>query len=344
MDEFAQTRPPDDLFDDDFTPMEQPVVEPEPSRPSIQIRGAAQGPRGGRGAKRGGAGEFVPNAPRAPAASRQATSAPSGADSEPKASNGDSAAAPQAPDAPTDAPQAPARMRERAVQGDRTATGGVKKAKLTEEEMTARLEAMKIKSSELEAAHARSTADAANFEAREAHAAQRRKEDRQNRQQMMSEREKNRQRKLQALGGREWDAEKKEEDFAPANRGARRGAHGGIGGSRYAVEAREADVPDRQEEKGGSRGRGRGRGGRGRGRGGILGAQTKDEPQLPPNASDFPELPGAVRKSEDTSVSPAKLDFPIKSVSEKQLGASMIPSQAQHIKSWADQVEDPLSP
>lgn len=236
-------------------------------------------------------------------------------------------------------------MREKAVQGDRTATGGVKKAKLTEEEMTAKLEAMKIKSSQLEAAHARSAADLANFEAREERAAQRRKEDRQNRQQMMGERERNRQRKLQALGGREWDAEKKEEDFAPDSRGARRGAHGGIAGSRYAApDNGGADGQGYREDYTTERGRGRGRGGRGRGRGGIVGAATKDEPQSVPHASDFPELPGSTQQAGAANLAPIPLEFPIKGLSEKKLGASMIPAEAEHIKSWADQVEDPTSP
>lgn len=202
------------------------------------------------------------------------------------------------------------------------------------------MQAMALKSSELEAAHARAAADQANYEAREAQAAHRRKEDRQNRQQMMGEREKNRQRKLQALGGREWDAEKKEDDYAPdRTRGAKRGAHGGIAGSRYAQPDSE---PQGEEEEHRSqqmsRGRGRGRGGRGRGREGRDGGPSRPQreaEQLPPSAADFPELPlAAPRDAEGEGIKPTTLEFPIK----KSLASP------GDIRSWADQVEGALSP
>jgi hypothetical protein len=205
---------------------------------------------------------------------------------------------------------------------------------------------MAIKNAALAAAHERSTADAEAFEAREAAAAQRRKEDRVNRQQMMGEREKNRQRKLQALGGREWDAEKREEDFriGPAERGARRGAYGGVAGSRYAAGERQGQdffsavpssmqqeiqdpvsqwVESQAREVFGERGRGRGRGGRGRGRGrggrenGEHQQQKEQQTpqvQLPPTVSDFPDLPvtNAV-KAETNDIKPATtLQFPHK--------------------------------
>lgn len=101
---------------------------------------------------------------------------------------------------------------------------------------------MSLKNASLAAAHQRAEEDLASFEAREAHAAQRRAADRQNRQAMLGERERNRMRKLKAVEGREWDAEKRDdgEKFA-GGRGARRGGYR-------------------------DRGRGRGAAGRGRGR------------------------------------------------------------------------------
>lgn len=54
-----------------------------------------------------------------------------------------------------------------AVRGDRTGTGGIKKPKLTEEELTAKLAAAKTRSENLSAAHARAEADAASFNERE---------------------------------------------------------------------------------------------------------------------------------------------------------------------------------
>lgn len=62
MDEFAQTRPPDDLFDDDFTPIAEPTTHTTISSPSGPTRNRGRGrnqrghwERGSRaGAGRGG--------------------------------------------------------------------------------------------------------------------------------------------------------------------------------------------------------------------------------------------------------------------------------------------------
>jgi hypothetical protein len=208
---------------------------------------------------------------------------------------------------------------------------------LTEDELNAKLANMRIKNEARESAHARAEADKGNFEAREAvmqkqdverkkALAEKQKADRQNRQQMMGEREKNRQRKLNAQGGREWDFEK-EEGFSgtgePERRGgAVRGAHGGVVPSRpidngFAGEDIQEPVSRSQ------RGRGRGRGGRG-GRGDFDGSgprpsQQKKREDLPPSASDFPELPSAKAKT-------AELD------------TSGLPSPMEKGRSWADEV------
>lgn len=327
MDEFAQTRPPDDLFDDDFTPIAEPVIEESPPLPSEPSSAPQNAPRG----------------PRARGSGRRAGPAPHQAQQQPQQQKPDTD---PANSGETAAPPRPER-KEAAVRGDRSQTGGVTKPKPTEEELAEKMRNMAIKNAALAAAHERSTADAEAFEAREAAAAHRRKEDRLNRQQMMGEREKNRQRKLQALGGREWDAEKKEEDFriGVAERGARRGAHGGVAGSRYAVGERgrqdlfaAAPSPMQQEvqdpvsqwvesqarEVFGERGRGRGRGGRGRGRGrgGRENGehQQQKQQQAPPMASDFPDLPAvSVAKVQPNDIKPATtLQFPHKKPAKAQ--------------------------
>ncbi|KAF1982115.1 hypothetical protein K402DRAFT_457546 [Aulographum hederae CBS 113979] len=327
QDEFAQTRAPDDLFDDDFTPIAEPIVEEQP--PEVEPEVVPTAPAQNREGFRGGRGGL--------ARSRHSTSTTAPA-STPN----------------SNAPIAPSRPTTNAVRGDRTATGGVKKPKLTTEELNAKFEAMAVKNKSLEAAHKAERADFASFQAREDVAAQmqkeKQKEDRQNRQQMMGEREKWRQRKLNALGGREWDAEKNEEDYS-GGRTARRGAHGGIAGPAPARTEREQPAEqfdDRDyihdDRRGGHRGRGAGgRGGRGRGRGGVQ-EQDRRKEQAPPKASDFPELPAAsagTKKSEDSSEvkPPPTVEFPKKKTEKLEM-----PSPAQEKKSWADEVAGTLSP
>ncbi|KAI9712683.1 MAG: hypothetical protein M1820_001304 [Bogoriella megaspora] len=295
VDEFAQTREPDSLFDDEFTPVTpQTVVEHRETGPQSLPASTPSGPRsqttiaprGGRGRGRG-----QPN--RAPNAERE--------QGQPNTSNDDAEeTTPIAPAAPAAPPERPA-----AVRGDRTATGGVQKAKLTEEELEERMKAISLKNNSLLAAHARAEADAASFAEREARdaaqAARRKKEDRVNRQQMMGEREKNRQRKLNAAGVREWDMAKKEADFdgrdAVRGSGNRRGMHGGVSGaargdySGYATKEQDVDPSNTRETY-----RGRGRGGRGRNgprRGGGPQRESANgaEQQAVPTSSDFPELP-----------------------------------------------------
>ncbi|OAX77155.1 hypothetical protein ACJ72_08550, partial [Emergomyces africanus] len=122
-----------------------------------------------------------------------------------------------------------------AVKGDRSGTGGVKKPKLTEHELTERIKAAKLRAAERAAAHARAEADEASFLERERLAAEKRREEVQNRRVMNGERERNRQRKLDAQTRREWDVEKSAEAFAAPGRGRggvgssyRRGAHGAV--------------------------------------------------------------------------------------------------------------------
>jgi hypothetical protein len=210
-DEAMRLRSDEDLFNDDFTPIPEPVTEKVASTPASQPqptsssenRGQGDGSRArGRGRGRGQASRSAPNGDaRAPAQTQS--------------------------NAPESAPTGPRKETTFAVRGDRQATGGVRKPKLTEEELNEKLASMQIKNASAAAAHARAEADAAAFAERESQAKQvadqKRKEERRDRQQMMGEREKNRQRKLKAMTGREWDAEKEENDTRPD---ARRGFGG----------------------------------------------------------------------------------------------------------------------
>ncbi|KAF2837578.1 hypothetical protein M501DRAFT_1006617 [Patellaria atrata CBS 101060] len=385
MDEFAQTRAPDDLFDDDFVPIAEPVEEvaPAPAPPPPPEPAHAQIPRGPRGGRpdRGGRGRGRSD--------RIAHQVPSQHQPQQQKLDTASAAPPSTTVAPADAdtaagaePGAQAtgddkqaqHKKDAAVRGDRSATGGVKKDKLTEEQLTERLNAMSLKNASLAAAHARAEADASAFSARESAAAveraARQKQDRQNRQQMMGERERNRQRKLNALGGREWDAEK-EENFAGVGeerRGNRRGAFGGVVAPRNEgprsenarVDAADDAVSHSQPSRGrgGDRGRGgRGRGGRGRGRGGDGGpANVKSRPQqAPPTADEFPDLPAATKKDKEGAAPPKPLEFPTRAktagdsqtqtsdprpgINKQESFGLGSPGVSGEPKSWADQVE-----
>lgn len=195
MDEFAQTRQPDNLFDDDFTPISvEPAVQEAASRRNHSL---------GR------------------------NSNPSSSYSRPIAKPADNEEVSKPPNTE------PA---SRAVRGDRSATGGITKPKLTEEELSARLEAVKLNNARREAAHRLAEADEASFQKQEAQEIQKRKELGVAREAMEKEREKNRLRKLGARAGREWDEGKEDEPIrSPGESQYRRGVHGGIaysGGNR----------------------------------------------------------------------------------------------------------------
>jgi len=100
MDEFAQTRAPEDLFDDDFTPILGSSTQPIPQSAS-RGRGEQQRGRGERGGRGRGRGK---------------TEVPAEATREN-----------QEPDESIEA--AKEGGREPAVRGDRSGTGGVKKVR-----------------------------------------------------------------------------------------------------------------------------------------------------------------------------------------------------------------------
>ncbi|KIV98808.1 uncharacterized protein PV09_08963 [Verruconis gallopava] len=351
VDEFAQTRPPDDLFDDDFTPVaeSQLVYDPPPQAPAAQPeptfreprysnaskgelpRGVPRGPRGrGRGSGRGANTSAAASAPKS--SSNTGTASTNTQDGAAAAANG-SDEAKTAVDAastspPASAPTGPAAGKPvPSVRGDRSLTGGPAKKKLTEDELNAKLAAMSLKNKALTEAHEKAQADQDAFAEREKIAAEKRRIERLERQALMGEREKNRQRKLQVMSGREWDAGKNEDDFKDEGRRARRGAHGGIAGTRHAAPVGgegDGDVPNggdgaQRDGHEGSRGRGRGRGGRGRGRGDHHNhhhhhstPHKKDVQQSVPTSADFPELPSAAPPPKTDGGLPRDLEFPLK--------------------------------
>ncbi|KAJ9631945.1 hypothetical protein H2203_000346 [Taxawa tesnikishii (nom. ined.)] len=239
--ESMETRASENLFDDDFTPIPEPVVE----QPAPETPRAARGDkreRGTRGRGRGGGeGRRRRGGARAPAQAREGAGAPS---SLLQSQHAPAPAQPQQPSqqaqnptpaaqdnslAPASsllqsrhAPPTPGASKPAPVRGDRLSTGGLRKPKLTEAELAEKLNRMKLQNASLAAAHERAEADAASFHQREAEAAQKRQEERRDRQQMLGERERNRLRKLKATEGREWDAEKRDEDLV--GRGGGRGA------------------------------------------------------------------------------------------------------------------------
>jgi hypothetical protein len=185
-----------------------------------------------------------------------------------------------------------------AVRGDRSATGGPAHKKLTEAELTEKLEKMKILNAQKVERFRLSEADQAAFQQNEQELIKKRQEEMKNSRVMDMERAKNRERKLRAQGGREWDEGKTEADIVDRKGrsseyvrggygGVIRGRGGGLAGSRYALEGEDVpDAPQSSRSRGGMEIRGRGgRGGRGGGRGGKFEAPAASA------SEDFPELP-----------------------------------------------------
>ncbi|KAL8834611.1 MAG: hypothetical protein Q9170_003687 [Blastenia crenularia] len=290
MDEFAQTRTPEDLFDDDFIPDTEPIAQEVVQAPQPQLhRGRGDGPRGpGRGRGR-------PIQQQQQQQLRHTITQPS------TTSPTETPSTIELPTAEPDSTPKPST----AVRGDRSATGGNAKPKLTEGELSAKLAAAKLNNAKREEAHRLAEADEASFQQREAQASQRRQEEGRARRLMDQEREKNRLRKLGAQGGREWDEGKEDQPVNDPRRSRyQRGAHGGTSGyqgaGNHTVDIQTNgydDVGAREFGTTGGRGRGgRGRGRGGRGRGGSDGGIDKFtilQPPVPNAEADFPALPPA---------------------------------------------------
>ena len=365
MDGFAQTRGADDLFDDDFTPMTepehqiyQPVEEPSqppappPQEPQPNNHFYDQVPRGPKNASRppGQTSRRPPKAPSTPTQPPPTTSTTTTTAPNATIESNNTDPSNQAP--PSTEPSIPRPLRPAAaVRGDRLATGGTPKPKLTEEELTAKLAAAKLNNEKRAEAHRLAEADEASFQQREAKATERRKEEGKAKRAMDMEREKNRLRKLEAgaRGGREWD-EGKEEQRRDSRGGYRRGANGGIGGmhvgDRFGAPSADDGVDEQYAGRGarggnGGRGQGRGRGrgdrvdrgrggggqGSGRGGGGNRVVESSAIHQKAPDPIiDFPALPSGPKPSGDS--------LPADKVGES------LKSPLTNGASWADQVND----
>ncbi|KAJ9486537.1 hypothetical protein VN97_g6810 [Penicillium thymicola] len=428
MDQFAQTRGADDLFDDEIIPIsteeqqaqtEAITTEPEPESQEVQVpekpaseqpvprgetpqrgRGGERG-RGRRGRGKGGRGGRESEQKRSESSPRKKTPVKTPVNA-PAADSREAGASKSKPEKTekTEKPVEPKEPKEPkeetgpveegngedqavngadsqrvpAVRGDRSATGGLRKPKLTEEELSKRIAAAKENAVKKAAAHARAEADQASFMEREQEAANKRREEVAHRRQMDSEREKNRQRKLKAQTGREWDSQKREEDYDPRGGGSkfRRGMHGGVSGA-VRRDSEEAHPEEAADHPGGNRGSGRGgRGGRGRGsprtpqgdrpRKGLADSIFATESPAAPGLDDksaFPALPEAPEKAEtkktetkpaptpvtkvktETKVQPETETESAPAVSKPQSAMDKLDSTFSPITgTWADQFED----
>ncbi|KAJ6027971.1 hypothetical protein N7540_003547 [Penicillium herquei] len=383
MDEFAQTRGADDLFDDEIIPVSaeqqeaqtEVLVVQDPEPESTQVQEKAQGkkqphPRGetpqrgrGRGNRgKGGRGlqesrwadpktselAIRTKTPTTTAKSKQKPepSPEAAAETPEKPEETKKAQAPQDEEKTEATPEA---QRVPAVRGDRSATGGIRKPKLSEEELSKRIAAAKENAAKKAAAHARAEADQASFLEREQVAAKKRREELANRKVMDNEREQNRQRKLKAQTGREWDSEKREEDYNPRGGGSqfRRGMHGGVSGyARRDFEENRPDEPTGQESSG-RRGRGGGRRGRGPGRKSrdeqpSHGSTQRAGSQTPAvnNEAEFPSLPGGKAPDTDSSTKAVESDKPTTVIKPPLTMESLDATLSPVTGTWADQVEE----
>lgn len=357
MEEFSQSRGVDDLFDDEIVPFEAPHQDTPPAQVRqipLQTPVATAAVRRGKDVSRGfrgrgrGAPQNIPSKKNDLAGSKWASqpapaAAPQEADIEPQDPSvtpseelvaldvDDSTSASPQPE--TTAIQPP--PRRSAVRGDRTGTGGIKKPKLTEDELTAKLVAAKERSQNLSAAHARAQADAASFEERERVAQHKRAKEKVERRAMDNERQKNAARKAAAMGGREWDLEKNEEDFRiQSGRGGSRQRGGQMRTMNGTTADRSDPGLDDLSQYQWKEGRGRGRGDRGRGRGGPRGGRGEArggarQPNVQAEA-DFPALPEAtptkVERQRPAPDSATKIPEALSPGVEKS--------------SWADQVDE----
>ncbi|KAJ6128708.1 hypothetical protein N7471_009925 [Penicillium samsonianum] len=414
MDEFAQTRGADDLFDDEIIPIsteehqaqtEVNTREPEPESQEVQVsekpapeqpiprgetpqRGRGERGRGRRGRGKGGRGGRESEQKRSESSPRKKTPVnAAAADAREPGASKSKPEKPEKPEKPVEPKEQTGPVEEGngedltatgaeaqrvpAVRGDRSATGGLRKPKLTEEELSKRIATAKENAVKKAAAHARAEADQASFMEREQEAAKKRREELAHRRVMDSEREKNRQRKLKAQTGREWDSQKREEDYDPRGGGSqfRRGMHGGVSGAvrRGFEDARSEDAAD---HSGGNRGRGRGgRGGRDRGsprapqgdrpRKGLSDSIYAREIPAAPGLDDksaFPALPEGPKKTEtkktETKPVPKPETKPKAEETKVETETAPEPSKSQSAMdkldstfspitgTWADQFED----
>ncbi|CAG7926514.1 unnamed protein product [Penicillium olsonii] len=333
IDQFAQTRGADDLFDDEIIPVsaeqqhtQTEVIAPEPEAEGHDVHIAEASapektpsrgdtPQRGRGGERGRGRRNRGKGNRGGRESDQKVSESSSRKK--KQANGPAADARDTTPKPNGTDESKEQPPVEEVNDEEAAGADAQRVpapKLTEEELSKRIAAAKENAVKKAAAHARAEADQASFVEREQEAAKKRREELAHRRAMDTERERNRQRKLKAQTGREWDSQKREEDYNPRGGGSqfRRGMHGGVSG--YARQDLDDSRTDgAADNAAGPRGRGRGgRGGRGRGspraapadrssnNKGLSGSMWADSPAEPVvnDQNEFPALPEGPKKAE----------------------------------------------
>ena len=336
MDEFAQTRGADDLFDDDFTPTVEPTTQPRDAQAQLHQRGGRNVSIPRRKGNRSTSNTTRP--PLAPSESSAVPTQSSQSIQDPVSRSEEDIAAPS-----QQQPPSPPQKQSAAVLGDRARTGGITKPKLTEDELSARLASARLNNAKRAEAHRLAEADEASFQQREAQASQKRKEEGAARRAMIAERERNRLRKLGQQAGREWDEGKQEQEAGQGPQ-HRKGSYGGMaydgGRSKISRNEREGGAHISKHEGGrsgfGPRGHGRGdrgRGGRGRGEYHHSG-QTQGmniAQKAPDRESDFPALPTASKKEQFSQVQPLK-----------QVEQPLSPVVAGG--NWADEVQESKGP
>ena len=342
MDEFSQSRADDDLFDDGFVPVEAVEEVDMVKYLDEQVHNLSLGdaPAEENSGTRNTELLAMSQASMDRSDSNNSRFNLQGSDAAKTSHRQAEAQRSGTPPVPSARPATPSRPP--AVRGDRTATGGLKKPKLTEDELTAKLAAAKTRSKNISAAHARAEADAANFEERERAVAEKKIKEIANQKMMQGEREKNRARKMAVMGGREWDTLQPAEDEkrgggVAAGRGGRIRTGHHVSHSAKFYDGVDEDLSQYQWDDRRDTVRGRGAGKRGR-RGGRN-AQRWHNPRthrpatMPPNIAaegEFPSLPAsssvadqhpAAVKARTTETTPAQAVSPLES------------------SNWADQME-----
>ncbi|KAI1099982.1 hypothetical protein F4804DRAFT_320260 [Jackrogersella minutella] len=364
MDDQFNGRTDDDLFADDFEPIEAqrealpkttdksppPVIEQEPQPTSSEEPPiatpqtvAANTPRSlaqSRHATKPAASSQPQPRPRkqSPKPAAATTTTPISAEPQPQqespgkvstgstgSGNGDNAS-----NSKKTAQSSPAKPGQNTALADRLASGANPRTKLTESELAAKMEEMRLLAAEktrrFEQAERDSRSHAAAYEKgmeearkRRADDAERRRKGAEERRRMDEERAANRERKLKAMGAKEggsWDEGKNVEEererravFRSANGGVRgvRNNNGGMASSRFA----ERDTDAVPREFGPDDFRGRGRGGRGRGgstrgagRGGREGFNNDSRPAATARNGTAPQ------KQKPNQAPPTADDFP----------------------------------
>ncbi|KAK1722238.1 uncharacterized protein BDZ83DRAFT_583369 [Colletotrichum acutatum] len=369
MDDQFGGRTDDDLFFDDFEPVSNPqaieTVEtvvaphPPPPPPAAVATPPVEPPKPAPAPAPPPTGPAAQNS-SAPAADAAAVAPPPAAAASsdaasPKSNSPAPAAAPHAPrekHATTAAPGANTALNAEA----RLGSGANPRTKLSESQLAAKMEQMRILNAEKtrkfeqaeqdERSHAEAYARGME-EARQRKKAdeERRRRGEEERRRMDDERAKNRERKLKAMSIKEggWDegkealaAEEERRGFRGANGGVRGTRSAGLAGSRFASREDETPQGDRfaGEERRGGRGRGRGRG-QGRGGRGGRGGYGNDHERGDSNGAREAKAPAAQAPAPAPVISTE--EFP--ALPGKATSGDISPPVLSPLGRWDDEME-----